>query len=406
MLPGEFDSDSGPGIVDISPTDAWLVGAYLSGSTDVSVVAHWDGTSWSLVTHPAAAVALTAIAASGPHDVWAVGVGPGPSFPAVIEHYNGSAWTTSATLPGIRLESVSSAGSAVAWAVGTSNDGNATATVKWNGSAWNVVPSPNPSSQDGLTAVSALAANDVWAVGSEVDFGTGVGESQPMAMHWNGTAWTAVPATGTAPDLFGGTGAFLGVVALSATNVVAVGFGSSQADSLVADLCPFTVRDTGFAPSSADISGPGAAAYWVVPASDTTSHRLADSTGLGLFDSGPLAPGSSYAFAFPASGTYPVTDKSDSASEKVRVPMLAIGNVSSRKVLEWASVAPPAGVRFQVQYIPPGGTKFIIFRNTRMTGTRLALQLPPGTYKFRSRMRETATGAATGWSPIVTVTLP
>jgi len=227
-----------------------------------------------------------------------------------------------------------------------------------------------------------------------------------MAMHWDGTAWTAVSATGTAPDLFGETGSFLGVVALTATRVIAVGFGSSQADSLVADLCPFTVQDTGFAPSSANVSGPGAAAYWVVPASDRTSHRLADGSGFGLFDSGPVAPGSSYAFAFPASGTYLVTDKSDGASEKVSVPMLAIGNSGSRKVLEWANAAPPAGVRFQIQDIPPGGTKFIIFRNTRMTGSRLALQLPPGTYTFRSRMRDGTTGAATGWSPTVTVTLP
>jgi hypothetical protein len=406
-LPAELDSDAGPGILDISPTDAWLAGAYLSGSTAVSVLAHWDGTSWSLVTHPAAAIVLTALAASGPDDVWAVGTGAGPSFPAVIEHYDGSAWTTSATLPGISLGSVSSASPSVAWAVGTSSDGNATATVEWNGSAWKVVPSPNPGSQpDGLTAVSALAANDVWAVGSDVDFGSGVGERQPMAMHWDGTAWTAVPATGTAPDVFGETGTFLGVVALTATRVVAVGFGSSQADSLVADLCPFTVQDTGFAPSSANVSGPGAAAYWVVPASDHTSHRLADGSGFGLFDSGPVAPGSSYAFAFPASGTYLVTDKSDGATEKVSVPMLAITNAGSRKVLEWANAAPPAGVRFQIQDIPPGGTKFVIFRNTRMTGSRLALQLPPGTYKFRSRMRDGTTGAATGWSPTVTLTLP
>ena len=406
-LPAELDSDAGPGILDISPTDAWLVGADLSGSTDASVLAHWDGTTWSLVTHPAAAIALTALAASGPNDVWAVGVGAGPTFPAMIEHYDGSAWTTSATLPGIRLGSVSSVSPAVAWAVGTSNDGNATATVEWNGSAWKVVPSPNPGSQpDGLTAVSALAANDVWAVGSDVDFGSGVGETQPMAMHWDGTAWTAVPATGTAPDVSGGTGTFLGVVALTATHVVAVGFGSSQADSLVADLCPFTVGDTGFVPSSANVSGPGAAAYWVVPASDPTSHRLADGSGFGLFDSGTLAPGSAYAFAFPASGTYLVTDKSDGATEKVGVPMLAITNFGGRKVLEWANAAPLAGVRFQVQDIPPGGTKFVIFRNTRMTGSRLALQLPPGTYKFRSRMRDGTTGAATGWSPAVTVTLP
>jgi hypothetical protein len=33
-------------------------------------------------------------------------------------------------------------------------------------------------------------------------------------------------------------------------------------------------------------------------------------------------------------------------------------------------------------------------------------QLPAGTYKFRTRLRNRASGAATGWSPILTVTLP
>jgi hypothetical protein len=32
--------------------------------------------------------------------------------------------------------------------------------------------------------------------------------------------------------------------------------------------------------------------------------------------------------------------------------------------------------------------------------------LPAGTYKFRSRMRNPATGVATGWSPTLTATVP
>jgi len=59
-----------------------------------------------------------------------------------------------------------------------------------------------------------------------------------MAMHWDGAAWTALLATGAAPELFGSTGRFFRVVALTATRVVAAGFGSSQADSLVADHAP------------------------------------------------------------------------------------------------------------------------------------------------------------------------
>ena len=354
----------------------------------------------------ATAIALDALAATGPDDVWATGVGASPSFPAVIEHYNGSAWTTSATLPGIRLGAISSVSPTEAWAVGTGGSSqDATATAEWDGSAWKVVPSPNPSAQDSLNAVSAVPGGGVWAVGTEVDFGTGIGESQPMAMHWDGTAWTAVPATGVAPDISGTTGAFLGVVALTDSHVITVGYGSARADSLVAGLCPFAVQDTGFAPSSAKVSGPGAAAYWVIPASDTTSHELVDGTGFGLFHSGVKAPGTSYAFAFPASGTYVVTDSSDGAAEQVGVPILAEQLPGHRPTLEWASAPPPSGARFEVQDIAPGGTTFTRFRYTTTTGGSLGLRLPAGTYKFRSRLRNPASGVATRWSPILTVTV-
>lgn len=403
-LPGEFNADEGPGIVDISPTDAWLVGGWFGASTSGSFIAHWDGTAWSLVSHPGVA-GLNAVAADGPDGVWAVGTGAGPSFPAVIEHYDGSTWTKSATLSGVSLSGVTSIGPARAWAVGGTS-GGATATVEWNGSAWKVVPSPNPSTAGGLDAVSGVAGGGVWAVGTEVDFSTGIGESQPMAMHWDGTAWTAAPAIGTAPDTFGSTGTFLGVVAVTASRVVVVGFGSSQADSLVAHLCAFAVRDTGFDPSSAKVSGPGAAAYWVLPASDTSDHELADGSGFGLFNSGSKAPGSAYAFTFPASGTFLVTDRSDGAHEKVSVPILAIRGAHGRPGLWWASAAPPAGARFEIQDIPPGGTKFVHFKTTTKLAQGLSRQLPAGTYKFRSRLRNPTSGATTGWSPTLTVTVP
>ena len=404
-LPGGINpGPPGPGIVDISPSDAWLDGSDGAGS----FIAHWNGSTWSLVTHPAVPD-LTSLAASGPGDVWAVGHGASPSFPAVIEHYNGSAWTTSATLPGIGLDGIASVSAAQAWAVG-STPGGATATAEWNGLAWNLVPSPNPGSVNGLGGVSAAPGGEggVWATGTEIDHGgTGVGEPQPMAMHWDGTAWTVEPAIGTAPPEFiGPGGTFYGVVALGGTDVVAV--GTVNRHTLVADLCPFTVRDTGFAPRAASVSGPGAAAYWVFPASDTTSHELADGTGFGLFDSGAEAPGSSYAFTFPASGTYTVTDKADGARERVAVAIVAIADYAdgSGPALDWAEEAPPAGARFEVQDIPPGGTKFVYFTSTTRTGVQLSKKLPAGTYKFRSRMRNPATGVTTGWSPTATVVQP
>jgi hypothetical protein len=155
----------------------------------------------------------------------------------------------------------------------------------------------------------------------------------------------------------------------------------------------------------ANLSGAGAAAYWVFPSSDKASHDLADGTGFNLFDSGTKAPDSTYAFAFPASGTYTVTDKSDGASEKVRVPMELVSNDSGRIRLHWASQAPPAGARFEIQKMAPGSTRFAHLWITTKTVRSFHKTLPAGTYKFRSRMRNPATGVTTGWSPILTVTV-
>src|SRR5215469_16855971 len=400
-LPGDFDTDNGAGIVDISPADAWLVGAWFKpGGRDNSFIAHWNGTAWSMVTR-LPGLAMHDLAASGRGDVWALGTGSGPAFPAVIEHYNGSKWTLSATLPGVRLHRLASVSRDQAWAVGSNAAETATATVEWNGSAWNAVPSPNPSTEDSLRDVAAVPGGGLWAIGTEMDFSSGGGEPSPMAMHWDGTAWTAVPAIGVG----GAAGSFLGISAATSSRVVVVGSGGAKANPLVADLCPITVKDAGFAPAAAQTAASGAAAYWEVPTSDKTSHELADGSGFGLFDSGPEAPGSSYAFAFPASGTYTVIDRSDGATETVRVPILNWEPNSTPTRLVWADAAPPAGAHFEVQMLAPGSTRFVHFKDTTKVGGFVGLRLPAGTYKFRSRMRNPARGVTTGWSPVLTVTL-
>src|SRR5215469_12391523 len=401
VLHHEVDT-GGISVADISPDDAWMVAGQLRGPP---VIAHWDGTAWSRVTVPTGVRSLSAVAASGPDDVWAAGIAKAATFTAVILHYNGTAWRKSATLPGFApVKGMASISRTQAWMVGA--DGEASAAAEWNGSAWHVVPTPVLSTQDTLYAVSGTAKGGVWAVGSYYDFR---GHQQPMALHWDGTAWTAVPAPGTATEPATGTGGdsgiFLGLATPTASRVVAVGFGASQGGSLVAHLCPFVVGDTGFAPPVANLSGAGAAAYWVFPSSDKASHNLADGTGFNLFDSGAKAPGSAYAFAFPASGTYTVTDQSDGASEKVRVPMEILDNSNGGVSMHWASQAPPPGARFEIQKMAPGSTKFAHLWITTKTARAFHKLLPAGTYKFRSRMRNPATGVTTGWSPTLIVTV-
>lgn len=86
-----------------------------------------------------------------------------------------------------------------AWAVGASTDRNKsshTLTEHWDGSRWRIVPSPNHGSSE-LRDVTAVAAGDVWAVGSR----QGPNGPRLLAEHWDGVSWTIVP-TPQPPGLF------------------------------------------------------------------------------------------------------------------------------------------------------------------------------------------------------------
>src|SRR5690349_8242869 len=80
------------------------------------------------------------------------------------------------------------------WAVGSSDDppNEATNTLieHWDGSAWTVVASPNVGPDNTLYAVTAQAAGDVWAVGAALDVTSGY--HQTLVEHWDGSAWTVV----------------------------------------------------------------------------------------------------------------------------------------------------------------------------------------------------------------------
>ena len=96
-----------------------------------------------------------------------------------------------------------------------------TLTEHWNGSSWSVVNSPNVgTNQNFLYGVSAASSNDVWAVGYE--YATGV-PSRTLTEHWNGTKWSIV----SSPNAIG-INWLRGVVAISATDVWAVGFSNNN----------------------------------------------------------------------------------------------------------------------------------------------------------------------------------
>ena len=187
------------GIAAVSANDIWAVG-HTTGGVGVSgaLIENWNGSAWKVVPSPALSDYgyLTGVAAVSSGDVWAVGRDGRHPTP-IIEQLNGTTWTqVSQPVSGYdsSLNSVAVVSSGDVWAVGEQNL-NQTVTEQWNGTSWTLVPSPSVTAngtQDTLSAVTAVGAGDVWAVGSTLPTSQ---DSQTLAEHWNGTAWQIVPTT-------------------------------------------------------------------------------------------------------------------------------------------------------------------------------------------------------------------
>src|SRR5262245_60405287 len=77
------------------------------------------------------------------------------------------------------------------WAVGSDQQSNPTLAEHFNGKTWSVVATPS-GILGRFNGVSGVASNDVWAVGTmrgpdNPDFG------EQFIEHWNGTSWRVVP---------------------------------------------------------------------------------------------------------------------------------------------------------------------------------------------------------------------
>jgi hypothetical protein len=164
------------------------------------------GSGWSVVPSPNIGNFdnnLAAVSAGSANDAWAVGSYLPPSnttvLAAMAEHFDGTRWTEF-PLPNVGLNEnsllgVSQLPNGHAWAVGyfvNATYEQQTLIEFYNGSVWNVVASPSPGArQNILYGVTAVADNDVWAVGTQKD---GNDAFHTLTVHWDGSAWTVVPA--------------------------------------------------------------------------------------------------------------------------------------------------------------------------------------------------------------------
>lgn len=197
-----------------SATDAWAVGWGSSGiDLTYGIVDHWNGTVWQPVATPAvgdASVQLTGVDILPSGDAFAVGntTTGGTTAPHIEQYLSGvgtgkeipgPAPVTGGTWQGIDLLSATDG-----WAVGMSgslaeDEPAQTLVARWNGTQWKQVPSPSPGTLSSrLTAVTALAADDAWAVGQVRDAKDPTIEKS-LVLHWDGLSWSrfASPDPGT-----------------------------------------------------------------------------------------------------------------------------------------------------------------------------------------------------------------
>jgi hypothetical protein len=204
--------------------DIWAVG---------SKIIHWDGRRWSIVPSPDASGGfLSDVAAVSATNVWAVGwsyVGTGTSLRSQsrIEHWNGSFWsiTPSPKTSGTGLSGITTISANNIWAVGSGVTlGYKTSLIlHWNGRTWNTLAnSGSAAKSSSLCDITAVSANNIWAVGYTSAAGdtTGLRYETPLILHWNGRTWGVVASP---KDPSNGQTNLSGITAISANNIWAVG---------------------------------------------------------------------------------------------------------------------------------------------------------------------------------------
>jgi len=172
------------------------------------LVEHFNGSAWSIVDAPipAAGGAFDAVTAISANNIWAVGhLGNGRDG-NLIEHFDGTSWKIvqgPATGSFATLNGVSGTSASDVWAVGSIGRFAGIEILYFNGQSWSAISGlPSDSSPQ---AVVAIAPDNVWAVGADIE-------------HFDGTKWSIVPSPGQ-----GGVFGLTGIAASSANNIYAVG---------------------------------------------------------------------------------------------------------------------------------------------------------------------------------------
>lgn len=196
-------------IVALSPDDVWAAGSYQSyGRSSRPLVLHWDGRSWRILraAAPAGTDSGIGVLAGDPRTggVWAFGqvsaARSGRPRPGLALHWSGRNWAPLARMPASSLNGMGFGAQADAiglrsvW-VATGSVEESAGLVYWDGRSWTesrlgLWPA---SVRPILTGVAATGPSDAWTVGFVE---AGCSPMRAVIEHWNGSAWSVVPAAG------------------------------------------------------------------------------------------------------------------------------------------------------------------------------------------------------------------
>ena len=135
---------------------------------------------------------IVSVSALSADDAWGIGYArdfsqPG-GYQTLAEHWDGAAWSA-VSMPNStkanwnQLAAVTAVASDDVWAVGSEGSGPYASLIEhWDGTSWTIQSDGVPDSY--LTSVSSRGPNDVWVAGSTNYIGSG------LLMHWDGTQWT------------------------------------------------------------------------------------------------------------------------------------------------------------------------------------------------------------------------
>ncbi len=162
-----------------------------------------------------------------------------------------------------------------------------------------------------------------------------------------------------------------------------------------------SAQDDLFDPVLADHHDIGTAVQWTNDG--THLHTVTDVSDLGLFDSGTIEPGGTFAFVIMGAGTYSyVCSLHPGMTGSVKAPPVVeptTGSLLTVFTVQWAGAHAPVGFAYDVQIKRPGDLDWTNWLSAQVVPlTTFLADGGTGTYQFRGRLVNLTTGATSGYS--------